>query len=230
MSKDDVVSVELPEHVVEGKRLGRHVEHDPRSRNHPAEQAGKIESVTHHSNGLPLNQGTLGSCTANALCGAVNSSPGPIPKTPLTEADAVKLYDLETSLEGKPHPPNDPGGSGLMVCKAAVQKGQISSYTHAFGIQQALKALVLRPVITGINWMTSFDTPDPKSGLVAIAPGATCRGGHEIMADAIDADKELIWFWNSWGKDFGLGGRFCMSFATWEQLLKDQGDVTVPIK
>ncbi len=70
-----------------------------------------------------------------------------------------------------------------MVCRAAKQLGMITAYHHAFGLQHALQALVLRPVITGINWYTSFDTPDPQSGVVAIAPGATVRGGHEIVAD-----------------------------------------------
>jgi hypothetical protein len=229
MASDDIVRVELSEHVVDAKRLGRHVHHDPRSWNFQAEVAPSIVSVTHAATGLPLNQGNLGSCTANALCGAMNSAPDFTGPTPLDEDDAVKLYNLETQLEGKPHPPNDPGGSGLMVCKAAQQEGLITSYTHAFGVQQALAALVLRPVITGISWYTSFDTPDP-TGLVAIAPNATVRGGHEVVADGIDAPNELVWFWNSWGTQFGVGGKFCMSFATWEQLLKNQGDVTVPIK
>src|ERR1035438_10050743 len=116
-----------------------------------------------------------------------------------------------------------------MVCKAAKQLGWITTYQHAFGIQHALEALVLLPVITGVGWYTSFDTPDPTTGLVEIATGATVRGGHEVVADAIDADKQLVWFWNSWGPTFGLGGRFCMSFSTWEQLLSEQGDATVPI-
>jgi hypothetical protein len=231
MATDDIVTVELSEHVVDGKRLGRHVHHDPRSWDFQAEVAPSVQSVTHQATGLPLNQGKLGSCTANALCGAMNSAPDFTAATPLKEADALKLYGLETRLEGKPHPPNDPGGSGLMVCKAAQQEGLISSYTHAFGLQQALEALVLRPVITGISWYTSFDSPDPTTGLVAIAAAnATVRGGHEVVADGIDAPDELIWLWNSWGTQYGLGGRFCMSFATWEQLLQNQGDVTVPIK
>jgi hypothetical protein len=229
MASDDIVHVELSEHVVDGKRLGRHVHHDPRSWNFQAEVAPSVISVTHQATGLPLNQGNLGSCTANALCGAMNSAPDFAGPTPLDEDNAVKLYNLETQLEGKPHPPNDPGGSGLMVCKAAQQEGLITSYTHAFGVQQALAALVLRPVITGISWYTSFDTPDP-TGLVAIAPSATVRGGHEVVADGIDAPNELVWFWNSWGTQFGVAGKFCMSFATWEQLLQNQGYVTVPIK
>jgi hypothetical protein len=232
MAADGVISTDIPEHIVEGKRLGRHIRHDPRSWNYRADRADSIRSVTHQGDGLPLNQGTLGSCTANALCGALNSTPEHKGEKLMTEGDATRLYDVETQLEGKPHPPNDPGGSGLMVCKAALQKGLISSYTHAFGVTQALEALVLRPVITGINWYTSFDTPDPKTGLVEIAPKATVRGGHEVVADRIDAPGGLVWFWNSWGTSYGIGGRFCMSFATWEELLnrKNQGDVTVPIK
>jgi hypothetical protein len=229
VATDGIVKQELREQVAAGKRLGRHIHQDARSLEHPAKRAPKVESVKHEATGLPLNQGELGSCTANALCGALDSAPNFSGGTPLNEAEAVHVYERETSLEGDPYPPNDPGGSGLMVCKAAKQLGLISSYTHAFGIEHALQALVLRPVITGISWYTSFDTPDAQ-GLVAIAPGATVRGGHEIVADQIDAENKLVWFWNSWGTQFGVGGRFCMAFDTWDQLLKEKGDVTVPLK
>jgi hypothetical protein len=230
MAENGMVEAHLTERPVVGKRLGRHIQHDPRSREFPAEQAPEVVSVTHRAVGLPLNQGELGSCTANALCGALDSAPDFAGGTPATETDAVHLYERETSLEGDPYPPNDPGGSGLMVCKAAKQMGLISSYKHAFGIHNALTALVLRPVITGVKWYTSFDTPDPQTGLVELSPSATVRGGHEIVADGIDADNQRVWFWNSWGTQYGLGGRFCMPFETWDQLLKDQGDVTVPVK
>jgi len=202
--------------------------HDPRSRDFQAHRARQIVSVTHQATGLPLDQGDIGSCTANALCGALNSAPDFTGGTPLDEKDAVRIYELETKLEGQPYPPNDPGGSGLMVCKAAKDRGMLTSYRHAFGVQHALHALVLRPVIAGVNWYSSFDRPDPATGLVEIAPDATVRGGHEIVADQIDADNQLVWFWNSWGTGYGLGGRFCMSYATFERLLEEQGDVTVP--
>jgi hypothetical protein len=204
MDNGNTTSRRIQETVIEGRRLGRHVLHDPRSRDFSASRAPKIVSVTHAATGLPLDQGNIGSCTANALCGALDSSPDNAGGKAYTENQAVSLYELETKLEGQPYPPNDPGGSGLMVCKAAKQLGWISSYAHAFGIQHALEALVLRPVITG-------------------------GGGHEVVADGIDADNQLVWFWNSWGTQFALGGRFCMSFDTWEQLLSSQGDVTVPI-
>ncbi|HEY7829454.1 MAG TPA: hypothetical protein VIC06_02690 [Solirubrobacteraceae bacterium] len=225
----EVHKARLHEQPMAGMRLGRHVEHDPRSREFTAKRAPKIVSVKHQATGLPLDQGEIGSCTANALCGALDSAPDFTGSTTLTEHDAVQLYELETKMEGEPYPPNDPGGSGLMVCKAAKQLGLITSYRHAFGVEHALQALVLRPVITGIRWFTSFDTPD-SSGLVQIAPGATVRGGHEVVADEIDAENKLVWFWNSWGTKYAQGGRFCMSWDTWKTLLEEQGDVTVPLK
>jgi hypothetical protein len=224
----DVRRSTIHEQVIPYKRLGRHIVHDSRSREFPADAAPAITSVVHEAIGLPLNQGDIGSCTANALCGALNSAPDFAGGTPRNEQNAIQLYELETKLEGKPYPPNDPGGSGLEVCKAARELGWISSYKHAFGIENALLALVLRPVITGINWYTSFDTP-AANGLVVIAPGATVRGGHEVVADQIDVPNKLVWFWNSWGTAFAVGGRFCMSFDTWQQLLDQTGDVTVPL-
>jgi hypothetical protein len=227
MPDNELISRQLVEEVISERRLGRHVLHDPRSWDFQAAQAPQIVSVTHASSGLPLDQGQIGSCTANALCGALDSAPDDASGRAYNEAAAVQLYELETKLEGKPYPPNDPGGSGLMVCKAAKQLKWIKAYHHAFGINHALQALVLQPVITGVNWYTSFDTPDP-TGLVAIAAGATVRGGHEVVADGIDAPNRLVWFWNSWGTAFAQGGRFCMSFDTWAHLLSEQGDVTVP--
>ena len=229
MPDENTISVTLPEAHIEGKRLGRHVKHDPRSFEFQAGRATQIVSVTHQATGLPLDQGQIGSCTANALCGSLDSAPDYHGGTTLTESDAIRVYELETKLEGKPYPPNDPGGSGLMVCKAAQQLGLITSYSHAFGIQHALEALVMRPVITGVNWYSSFDTPDPQTGLVQLTAAATVRGGHEVVADGIDAPNRLVWFWNSWGTQYGLGGRFCMSFDTWDRLLQEQGDVTIPV-
>src|ERR1022692_2851289 len=127
MSDASIYREQLPEQKVEGKRLGRHVEHDERSRGFQASTAPAVVSVQHAATGLPLDQGQIGSCTANALCGALDSAPNFSGGTPLNEAEAVSVYELETKLEGQPYPPNDPGGSGLMVCKAGKQMGLISS-------------------------------------------------------------------------------------------------------
>ena len=222
-----------------GPRLGRHVYHDDSSRNWQAELAEKLVSVRHATTGLPLDQGRWGSCTAQATAGCVNTRPNFVyPMTAKTEADAFTLYQLEAKMEGYTTPPADPGGSGLEVCKAAKQLGWISSYTHTFSIGDALLALVKRPVMTGVNWYTSFDSPD-ENGRVTLGPGATVRGAHEFMVNSMyvpkgatvdDLGAIVVGCTNSWGLAYGLRGRFLMTAATWAQLLSEQGDVTVPVR
>lgn len=218
------------------RRLGRHINHDPASFGYRAETAAGIKSAWHQTHDLPLNQGQIGSCTGNALAGALNTAPN-YSGRPRTEADAVQLYEWETAMEGQPYPPNDPGGSGLNVCTVAQQHGWITSYTHAFGIEGALLALVLRPVITGVNWYDSFD--NPIAGQISIGPGATVRGGHEFLVYRLDVpegatiddlDKITVHCVNSWGKSWGNNGHFTMVAATWATLLDEQGDVTVPVR
>jgi hypothetical protein len=97
MASSELVSRRISETVVASKRLGRHVLHDPRSRDFPAPRAPSIVSVTHVATGLPLDQGNIGSCTANALCGALDSAPEDSSGKVYDEAQAVQLYEAETN-------------------------------------------------------------------------------------------------------------------------------------
>lgn len=238
---EGVTVVRLEEqHVatIEGQplRLGRHVEHDERSRQYSVEtvEAAALVSKAWHRRGAAFNQGNLGSCTGNAMAGVVNTIPFQ-PKEPqvLTEADAVSIYEAATALdniEGS-YPPDDTGSSGLAVCKVAKQRGLISGYSHAFSIHAAITALQSGPVITGVPWYEGFDTPD-ADGLVKIA--GQPRGGHEFEVPEFVAEPGgsyldgLVVPYNSWGIHWGLHGRFKMTVRDWATLLEQQGDVTVP--
>lgn len=210
--------------------LGRIVQHDPRSRAFAYSARGATyKSIVHSSHIDILDQGELGSCTGNATI--ANLGCDPFYKTlsanvKLDENAAVEVYSLATSLdefEGS-YPPEDTGSSGLGAAKAAQKLGYISGYQHAFSLDAALAALMNTPVITGVNWYNSFYYPDSK-GLVKISGSVV--GGHEFAADGFDADKGLVWFRNSWGPSWGVQGRFCMTIATWTELLNEQGDVTI---
>lgn len=219
-----------------GGRLGRHIEHDPRSRAfamYPSD-LGPIKVVKHRRYGSIFDQGQFGSCTGNALAGAINTAP--LHKTgarALVEADAVKLYAAATVLDGYAgtYPPDDTGSSGLAVCKAGMKAGYLTGYKHAFSIQAALASLTVTPVITGIPWYEGFDKPD-ADGMVVIA--GQIRGGHEIEVDAIlkvgSLAETIVELPNSWGTSWGLGGKFRMTAATWAALLEQQGDVTGPLR
>jgi hypothetical protein len=211
-------------------RLGRHVEHDPRSRAFSAGTAA-IKSVRFKRHGSAFDQGELGSCTGNAMAGVLMTEPLWVRGRNLTEANAVALYKAATRLDnirGK-YPPDDTGSSGLGVMKAAVKAKYIAGYSHTFGLEHLLGSLVRSPGILGINWYSSFDAPMPD-GQCRLTSSAKVRGGHEVQLFGIDADKKRVWCYNSWGPTWGgrKNGTFYFSWNTLERLLSEQGDATFP--
>lgn len=230
-----VTHARITEEIVRGKRLGRHVHHDSRSWNYryTAPPGMTLLSVGWIRRIPILDQGNVGSCTGNALTGALGTDPdwGDLPSghPVMDEAEALAIYSAAETIDGDgPYPPNDNGSSGLSVCKAAVAAGLISGYQNTFSLADALAALQNGSVISGFSWYDSMDTPD-SAGLVAISPGAVVRGGHEVEARRLDVDRQLVGFDNSWGTSWGDNGSFWMSWATWDRLLSEQGDVTVPV-
>jgi len=208
--------------------LGRTLSHDPRSRNFAAPLAPALKTVMHTHYGPVLDQGNLGSCTGNALSQALNTKPLHARRGKyLTEADAVRLYSAATRLDefDGEYPPTDTGSSGLAVCKAALAEGLIRSYSHAFGLDQCLAALVLQPVIVGTEWTDAMFEPDSKG---FVHPTGNVAGGHEYCLLGLNVRDEYVTAINNWSVTWGLRGRFRIRFADLGTLLQAQGDVTVP--
>jgi hypothetical protein len=229
----DTVTRTLVEQIVDGKRLGRHVEHDPRSRGYAFKAAEDValRNIVHRHYGGILDQGNLGSCTGNACAGAINTIPIHAKREHvLREPEALDLYELATAIDEFPgqYPPEDTGSSGLAVAKAAQQKGYISSYQHAFSIGDALLALMEGPIIVGVNWYEGFDAPNAH-GLVEIS--GLVRGGHEFVIRGFHKHQRvsdsLLVADNSWGPGWGERGRFLFTVSTLNRLLNEDGDATI---
>ena len=140
---------------------------------------------------------------------------------PLTEADAMKLYEKETELEHKPYPEFDPGGTGLKVCKAAKDLGLISRYTHAFSVEHASRRWCCgpsSPVSTGTRASIRRIPPVVSSRSPRAPPSVAAT---RSVADQIELQPSRLVL-EQLGKEFGLGGRFCMTFDTWDQLLQSR--------
>lgn len=232
---------------------GRLVKHDARSRAfaHPELPAAALRSTAWTRRSPILDQGDLGSCTGNAGTGwlgtdsggrtataAVTISPAAAAASHgrfkagahvLDEAFAVALYSLATVLDGLDgtYPPTDCGSSGLGVAKALRTLGLASAYTHGFSERALATALQSGPVIIGIPWYFSMETPD-ASGRIRVDQGSGLAGGHEVEIAAYDHEGGRYWITNSWGTSWGIGGRAWITTADLAQLLQHGGDVTVP--
>jgi hypothetical protein len=180
----------------------------------------KAESVA--GDGLPKmsdDDGPIATVTANAKSRGSGY---------LTERDAVKIYALGTRLDNAPgsYPPDDTGSSGIAVAKAGVQLAYFTGYKHAFGFAHFCASLQLQPVIVGTTWHNGMFKPNKKG---FIRPIGAVAGGHEYLAPGIDYSTQMLTFLNSWSDQWGMGGRFHMTFADFQTLLADQGDVTAPV-
>lgn len=218
----------IHEHVVPGRPLGRHVNHDPRSLAYRVEPDGTVATVRWERVTPVLDQGDLGSCTGNATAGVLGSQPfhAYTSKTVFDENFAVQIYSAATKIDAFDgvYPPTDTGSDGLSVAKAAKQWGFISGYQHITSLAAAHTAIQAGPFITGVNWYSGMDEPD-ADGVVSVS--GTVRGGHEFEIVGYDAATGLWEAVNSWGPGWGVGGHFFIPDAGYARLLAEQGDATV---
>lgn len=215
-----------------GKRLGRHIHHDHRSLDFRVLFSDEHKSAPLVSKEwkrvIPiLDQGQVGSCTANAMTGMLGTEPFHAlvpPHVLLNEGYALGLYIDETKVDGiwGHYPPDDTGSTGLAACKVMKQRGVIKRYEHCIGVEDLKRHIAFKgPVIIGISWRADMDQPQP-GGLVRWA--GQVEGGHEILVRGIDMQNGLFKLDNSWSAQWGAEGSFYMTFDDMNGALKDGGD------
>jgi len=232
-----VATFQLLDQVGGAFRLGRHQLHDPMSRGFPAsallpDPARVPATVMHEQHVPPFDQGRLGSCTANAALGLLVSGifwRGHA----YTEADAVLLYEFETSIDNRQipgrYPPTDTGSTGLWSMKALRKQGVIHSYHHAFSLATVLQLVEYYPVSIGILWYHSMFTVDDRHQIL-VDPYSGVAGGHQVALVGIDVENELVKVRNSWGTGWGDGGYAWLTWPDLAMLLRDGGDAVVPVQ
>jgi hypothetical protein len=221
-------------------RLGRHIEHDPRSFGFaaPVLPRSAILSRKWTRRVGVFDQGDWSSCTGQAAAGWVATDNAARPG--LTEVDGVPVsagwardvvYHLATTFDQflpDVFPPTDTGSSGIGAAKALKSLGLCTSYRHPFSLQAGLSEMQTGPVLLGLPWHNSMWEPDP-AGRIRVDTSSGLGGGHEVLADEVDVDLERVWIQNSWSASWGQDGRAWFALDDLATLLAADGDVTAPV-
>lgn len=233
-----MATVVIPHNPDVPKPLGRHVEHDERSRQY-AFEAGKPaadKTVLWSTTPTILNQKKLGGCVGFTGADILNTDMfAPVRKKShkgklYANADGIEFYHLATVDDGLPgtYPPTDSGSSGLGLAKALKALGLIDRYTHAFSFDAFRAAIATQPVAVGTLWTNDMFDVDPD-GLIHVGDLSddNIAGGHEYMIRGINYQTKRVRMRNHWAKSWGLEGEAEIGFDDFEALLANQGDVTV---
>jgi hypothetical protein len=144
------------------------------------------------------------------------------------EEFAIRLYHSLTMLTGQPSsewPPEDCGSSGLYACQYLEAGGIISGHKIAQGAENIVSLMQQGPLIVGQPYFYAWEEPGSNGFIdgngtqadleAAISSGVA--GGHETcwfeVADvardgtgAIDPQRTIIGFRQSWGSSWGQHG------------------------
>jgi hypothetical protein len=176
-----------------------------------------------------LDQGSLGSCTGNAVAQCLSTRPF---SAALTEADAVAIYSRATRIDpfAGVYPPTDTGSNGASAWKAALDLGYTSiPSTPVVSLEELQGALQRVPCILGTDWYEGFFSPS-NCGEMSIS--GRVAGGHEVQIIGWDRELKRIWVRNSWG-DWGVSrgqetGFAYFSVGTLRKLLNAGAEIDCP--
>lgn len=233
--------------MVEDPRLGRILEHDPRSiGNYPirslltAVQIRQPRSYTWAVN-LWLDQGQEGACVGFAL----NHELAARPRVVGGRTNETAQRDYWEIQKGDPWPggaysgadPHYEGTSVLSGAKYMQDLGHYLEYRWTQDEAEMAAAVAWKgPVVLGINWYEGMFEPD-EDGF--IHPTGRLLGGHAILAHGISVKNrkrngkylpDHYKLWNSWGPTWGDQGQARIARSDMARLLDENGEAMLPVR
>jgi len=198
-----------------------------------------------------VDQGRLGSCTANAIVSGLREYLEIYNKKKLIFLSRLFLYYEERKIEGtidedsgamirdgmkvlnkmgvcpETDDPYDISRFKIRPSGKAIRdavKYEITSYNRVWDINDLKVCLAEKsPVVCGFRVYQSFESDDvAHTGIVPMPkPSEALLGGHAVLAVGYDEKKKLIIFRNSWGLGWGDKGYFYMPYDVFQFLVMD---------
>lgn len=230
--------------ITEDPRLDRIPKFDERSRNFPIRTVlSEEEPLRSFGWYCPawLDQGQEGACVGFAWAHELAAWPAGIKGLSNKYAQEQLYWEAQKidEWEGGSYPGASPrydGTSVLAGAKVIQNLGFMDEYRWSFGIEETLRTIGYHgPVVIGVNWHEGMFEPD-EHGL--IHPTGSVMGGHAVLVRGVALRARLpkkkgthsvVRIRNSWGADWGVNGDCWMLVEEFEALLKERGEVCVPV-
>jgi hypothetical protein len=118
------------------------------------------------------------------------------------------------------------GTSVRAGAKALQARGLIGEYLWAWDAETVLTTILTKsPVVVGVNWYSSFDTPD-KDGVIRIS--GSIRGGHAFELNGGNRARGMVRAKQSWRRDrYGKNGRFWLPMEVLDRLIHEDGEAAL---
>jgi hypothetical protein len=180
--------------------------------------------------GALLDQGDTGTCVGHGHKAGLMASPvrGP---GPLMSPTAFDIYRGACHLDPWPDNDNEDLNIGTSVRAGAdflKKQGLIREYNWAYTADDAIQALMLGPVVIGVDWYSGMMQVDAEG---VIRANGDIYGGHCVCLLGWDNARGMVIGINSWGRDFGRilrsglrNGRFYLPAEDFRRLMANQGE------
>jgi hypothetical protein len=134
------------------------------------------------------------------------------------------LYKRAQELDGIPGENYD-GTTVRGLMKALKEQDLISEYHWAWGTEDLVRTVLeLGPVVVGTDWHRDMYVPDSKGFVTATG---SVLGGHAWVINGVNKERGVFRAKNSWGRDWGIDGRFWIRFEDMEKLLNNRGEAVI---
>lgn len=206
------------------------INHDPRSKQYRATDLlfrGLAEPKTKTwRRGQAYNQHRTPHCVAHTGKGILNTSTASswVPYRLRSRYSTDDMYhgaQAHDEWEGAEYD----GTSGLGLCRFLKSIGRIREYMWCFGLKDTLLTLsYVGPIGLGVWWKSGMFDTDSSGYIRALGNN---EGGHEVELMGVDVEEQCVIGMNSWGTEWGVNGRFKLTWTDLETLLGEQGDAFV---
>jgi Papain family cysteine protease len=208
------------------RKLDRVYEHDERSlRDYPIRKLALDPPMTKSWDvDVWLDQGNDGACVGFGFAHELNAYPDRIP------CDTSCAFDIyHTSQRIDDWPGEDYEGTSVLAgAKTLTSDGYYTNYFWAETEEDMARAVShTGPVVIGIDWYNGMFDPDADG---FIHPTGGVAGGHCILVKGIDVEGGYYILHNSWGRSWGDNGTAKLSRTDMDYLLRNWGEVCLPVR